>query len=162
MVRKVTVKKKVIPKKIIRKAVKKPIIRTSSEVRAERVLVENFVSLQRVMVNLSAKFDNLATQISKLLELFEISAKALAEKETGLPRENLGDKRVIEKLDNLTDQNKILARGVALLHERDFPSESSIRPPPTNISPQLNIRKGENIPGSQQPSSSRFKSLPSS
>lgn len=47
-------------------------VRTPS---VENVLVENFVSLQKVMTNLSLKFDNLTNQISKLLDLFEISAK---------------------------------------------------------------------------------------
>ncbi|KHO55254.1 MAG: hypothetical protein QT10_C0004G0041 [archaeon GW2011_AR19] len=37
----------------------------------EKILVENFVSLQKVMTNLSVKFDELSSQISKLLELFE-------------------------------------------------------------------------------------------
>ncbi len=46
----------------------------------DKALMENFVSIQRVMVNLSVKIDNLTGQISKLLDLFEISAKALAEK----------------------------------------------------------------------------------
>ena len=36
----------------------------------EKVLIDNFVSLQKVMVNLSVKFDDLTNQISKLLELF--------------------------------------------------------------------------------------------
>ncbi|NMB66704.1 hypothetical protein GYA25_01435, partial [Candidatus Woesearchaeota archaeon] len=38
-------------------------------------LIENFVSLQRVMTNLAVKLEDLSSQISKLLELFEISAK---------------------------------------------------------------------------------------
>ena len=46
----------------------------------EKILIENFVSLQRVMTNLSEKFDGLSNNISKLLELFELSATALAKK----------------------------------------------------------------------------------
>ena len=95
----------------------KSIIRTPSEVKIERVLIENFVSIQKVMTNLSAKFDNLANQISKLLDLFEISAKALAEKDFNLEKENKDDKKIIEKMDNLFEQNKIIARGLTLLHE---------------------------------------------
>ncbi len=95
----------------------RPITRTSSEVKIERVLIENFVSLQKVMTNLSAKFDNLANQISKLLDLFEISAKALAEKDFNLEKENKDNKKIIEKIDNLFEQNKIIARGLTLLHE---------------------------------------------
>ena len=81
-----------------------------------QALIENFVSLQKVMTNLAVKFDNLSTQISKLLELFEISAKALAEKDYTIG-ESAPDKKVVEKLDSLLAQNKVIAKGLVLLHE---------------------------------------------
>jgi hypothetical protein len=87
------------------------------KVKVEQVLIENFVSLQKVMTNLAVKFDSLSSQISKLLELFEISAKTLAEK--GDLGENKEDKKVAEKLDNLLEQNKVIAKGIALLHEKE-------------------------------------------
>ena len=90
----------------------------------ERILIENFVSLQRVMTNLAVKFDNLSGQISKLLELFEISAKALAEKGS-----LTDDKKIIGKLDNLIEQNKVIARGIALIHEKE--------PEPQSFMPQM-------------------------
>jgi len=86
--------------------------------KIEAVLVENFVSLQKVMTNLAIKFDNLSGQISKLLELFEISAKTLAEK-GGLQDEEKENKKVVERLDNLLEQNKIIAKGIALLHDTE-------------------------------------------
>lgn len=104
-----------------------------------KVLVENFVSLQKVMTNLSIKFDNLANQISKLLELFEISAKALAEKEFQLDKGDKNTKKMVEKIDNLLEQNKIIARGVALMHEREneIPQYPSQRFPPQEQSHQF-------------------------
>ena len=96
-------------------------INVQEGVKVEKVLIENFVSLQKVMTNLAVKFDNLSSQISKLLELFEISAKALAEK--GAIGEDKTDKRAAEKLDSLLEQNKIIAKGIALLHERSPPEE---------------------------------------
>src|SRR3989338_6779944 len=47
----------------------------------EQALLENFVSLQRVLTNLSIKFDSLSDNISKLLQLFEISAKGFIGKQ---------------------------------------------------------------------------------
>lgn len=87
----------------------------------EKILVENFVSLQKVMTNLALKFDNLASQISKLLELFEISAKSLAHKDFSLEKGDKENKEVIAKLDNLIGQNKIIARGLTLMHESNAP-----------------------------------------
>lgn len=95
-------------------------------IKVEKVLVENFVSLQQVMTNLAVRFDNLSGQISKLLELFEISAKTLAEK--GALSEDKTDKKVAEKLDNLLEQNKVIAKGIALLHERNSPEQYTISP----------------------------------
>ena len=106
--------KKIIPKKIIKK---QPTMRNNAPKQQsssiEKQLIENFIALQKVMVNLSIKFDNLSTQISKLLEVFEISAKALAEKNF-----DLGQEKVSEKMDTLLDQNKIIARGLTMMHDR--------------------------------------------
>lgn len=81
----------------------------------QKILIENFVSSQRVMVDLSEKVSNLTGQISKLLELFEKSAKTLIEKDIKLGDNS--DKETVEKLNKLLEQNKIIARGLALLHE---------------------------------------------
>jgi len=88
----------------------------------EKILVENFVSLQKVMTNLAVKFDNLSDQISKLLELFEISAKTMSEKGYSMGE----DKKILEKLDSLLEHNKVIAKGIALLHERNMPEEQEI------------------------------------
>ena len=87
----------------------------------EKILIENFVSRQKVMTNLSLRFDNLASQISKLLELFEISAKNLAHKDFSLEKEDKNNKEVIVKLDSLLGQNKIIAKGLTLMHEANSP-----------------------------------------
>jgi len=86
----------------------------SKNLNVEKALIENFISLQKVMTTMAVKFDSLSNQISKLLELFEISAKGLAEK--GYSME---DRKVAERLDSLLEQNKIIARGIALLHEKE-------------------------------------------
>jgi len=85
---------------------------------AEKVLIENFVSFQKIMTNLSVKFDNLATQISKLLELFEISAKVLAEKDYEIEKSNKENAKILEKVENVLEQNKTIARGLSLMHEK--------------------------------------------
>lgn len=110
------------------------IVQPSQETKLDKVLVENFVSLQRVLTNLAVNLDNLSNKISKLLDLFEISAKALAEKDFEVQEDN---KYLVEKLDNLIGQNKILAKGMALMHERmpreQFPVPIPTMPPPQQI-----------------------------
>ncbi len=96
---------------------KKPKL-SQDEIKLERLLIENFVGLQKVMVNLSSKFEELSRKISQLLEIFEISAKALAEKDLTIEQTARDDSKIIDKIDTLSNQNKVIARGLTLMHER--------------------------------------------
>ncbi len=127
MIKKVAKKIPSVKNKEIATITTKRILKKNTEPKIEKVLIENFVSLQKVMTNLSIKFDNLTKQISKLLELFEISAKALAEKNFDLERGSK-NKKIVEKIDTLLDQNKIIARGLTLMHEK-IPEQKSDYPP---------------------------------
>jgi len=114
---------------------------STKEIKVERALIENFIGLQKVMVGLSAKFDNLSSQISNLLQLFELSAKSLARKSVDSP-ENLDAKRVMEKLDRLSAQAGLIGKGLALIHEVGtetgkpiIPLNVQSKPVPTYSSP---------------------------
>lgn len=86
-----------------------------SDREVQLALIENFVSLQKVLTNLSIKFDSLSDNISRLLQLFEISAKSFIKKtEEGNPEEN----DLLRKLDTLLEQNKTVAKGVTLMEEK--------------------------------------------
>lgn len=88
-----------------------------SKAELEASLIENFVSLQKVLTNLSVKFDELSNNISKMLQLFEISAKTLIENSSA-PSDSKSDKDLLYKLDSLLDQNKTIAKGIMLMEER--------------------------------------------
>lgn len=90
-----------------------------SKSELEQALLNNFVNLQKVLTNLSIKFDELSDNISKLLQLFEISAKSFAEKYSGEGEEtNGGDTQMLSKLDSLLDQNKTIAKGIMMMEEK--------------------------------------------
>ena len=111
-----------------KKSVKKKVTRTTKKSsKIDGKIIENFVALQKVLTHMSIKFDNLTTQISKLLDLFEISAKSLAKKETKFTDNGKDSDEFNKKLDNLAEQNKIIARGLTLLHEKE--SVEKITPP---------------------------------
>ena len=110
--------KKSPKKKTSKKSVKKPAKKIpQKEKNIEKILIENFVSLQKVMTNLSVSFNELSNKISKLLELFELSAEALAKKEIKITKP-VDEKKILQGLENISDQNKIIARGLTLMHER--------------------------------------------
>ncbi len=51
-----------------------------SRTELDKILIDNFINLQKVLTNLSVKFEDLSSNITKLLQLFEISAKSFGEK----------------------------------------------------------------------------------
>lgn len=125
-------KKTVIKEKVKKQPIRKPIKRRNISHPPEisntnKILIENFVSLQKVMVNLSTKFDNLTNQTSRLLELFEVSAKTLAEKDFDIERNNKENMKILEKIESVLEQNKTIARGLTLMHDKI--NESPIYPP---------------------------------
>jgi len=142
---------KVAPKKIL-KPITRPIVKrfvkpitTHAPVKIsgnmEEKLIENFISLQKVMVNLSVKFDGLSGQISKLLQLFEISAKSLAEKDFNQEKQVNYAKGMDEKVTNMFEQNKVIARGLTLLHEKMLGEEIPL--PPQQAPPQQRMPAGQ-------------------
>lgn len=90
----------------------------SKQSRAEKALISNFVDFQKIMIKMTSKLDELTTEISKILELFEISAKTLAEKNIETGKDTKENKEILEKLTTLFEQNKTIARGLALVYEK--------------------------------------------
>jgi hypothetical protein len=112
-----------------------PVKKTIVEKSPRESDIEKVIALQKVMTNMATKFDNLSDNIAKLLEVFEISAKALAEKDFEQLKDS-DNKEVLEKLNNLLEQNKIIARGITLMGEKNIqPSQ------PSNIPENLPQRR---------------------
>ncbi|MFA5174273.1 MAG: hypothetical protein WC438_03770 [Candidatus Pacearchaeota archaeon] len=86
----------------------------------EKALLNNFINLQKVLTNLAVRFDELSTNISKMLQLFEISAKSFSEKyeDKSEGSINKSDNELLKKLDSLLDQNKTIARGIILMEDK--------------------------------------------
>ena len=134
--------------------------KSESDIRIEKALVDNFVSLQKIMVNFYSKFDELSSQISKLLNLFEISAKTLAEKEFVAEQDKKDNKDIIKKMEDIIDQNKTIARGITLMHDLVTGEESSaprFTPPatPQMIKPRMPPQMPRPVQ-SQRPESSEL------
>ena len=141
-------KKKAIKKRGAKEKVTKIVHESTREIKMDKALIDNFIALQRVMLNVSIKFDNLSAQIGKLLDIFEISAKSLARKDFAPDRENKDIRIVIEKLNNLSQQSGLIGKGLALIHEanserRDYREEkpsvikTALAQSPIRINPQV-------------------------
>lgn len=109
---------------------------------AEKILIENFIAMQKVMTNLALSFDNLSKRISRLLDLFEMSAKTLAEKDYEADKGTKSEREMNEKLGVLLDQNKTIAKGIAMLHENNSGEEYE-EPKPLPQQPQQMQRRPE-------------------
>lgn len=80
-----------------------------------KLLLENFVELQKIFSNLAVKFDDLSDNVSRLLQLFELSAKSFADKPIKTPGV---DEEFLKKLDSLLDQNKTISKAIMMMEER--------------------------------------------
>jgi hypothetical protein len=152
-------------KKIRKKGSSKP--RVTGSIHVEQALVENFISLQKVLTNLSIKFDNLSENISKLLNLFELSAKSLAEKDLSKEKANKDTKKILDQLDVLLSQNKIIAKGLALLHEplEEIPENSQMQfsqmqpIPPPSMPLSVGLQQTQEIQSGPGPSAGYQRSI---
>ena len=113
----------------------------------EKILIENFISMQKVMTSFVSKFDKLEKQVSSLLNLFEESAKTIAEKEINLELKGNEEKQqeILDKLKDVLDQNKLIAKGITLMHEASFGDISSSRSS-SNSNDQRNSAPFPNMP----------------
>ena len=117
------------------------------EISPEKALVHNSIALQKVVVDIGRKFDKLSGEIEKLLQLFELSAKTLAEKEVDLTTKKKQYKEIIDKIDNLFEQNKVLARGVTLEQGKRLPELKIPKlPPRPNMQQQVPQQAQEQQP----------------
>jgi len=71
-------------------------------------LLKNHVKLQKVSVELISSVKELTTRMDKMLALFETAAKNIEHEEDG---------SMEKKLENLLEQNKVIARGLVLIEK---------------------------------------------
>jgi hypothetical protein len=101
------------------------------------MLIDNFVNLQRVLTNLTFKFDALSDNINKLLQLYELAAKGFLKKvEEGTMTGE--DKDIMNKLDTLLEQNKTVAKGLTLMEEKIRHKMYGDHIPPFPLKPREN------------------------
>ncbi len=122
--------------------------KTKSSQKLEDKVINNLIELQKIHTNLAEKFDKLAEQISQLLQLFELSARAFA-KQTNIQGVEK-DKEFLDKIDRLLEQNKTIAKGLVLmeekLRERIFGPSQQQAPPMQPSMPQRQFEPPRPLP----------------
>lgn len=112
---------------------KDPSKKKMSAAAREELLIENFIGLQKAMINLSVKFENLSDNISKLLNIFELSAKdIMMNKGRATPEV---DRELMGRINMLLDQNKNIMNAVRNLENK--PREISQPMQPVQQSSQM-------------------------
>lgn len=78
-------------------------------------LIDNFVNMQKVLTTLSFRLEEVSSNMNKMLQLFEMSAKSFISKNEN----GVGEERdLLKKLDTMLDQNKTIAKGLTLIEEK--------------------------------------------
>ncbi|MFH1307687.1 MAG: hypothetical protein ABIH72_02445 [archaeon] len=135
----------------------------STDTKTLHILAENFLSLQRAMTNMAVKFDSLTDQISKLLNLFEISARDFVEREQKGKYES--DKELAKKINSLMDQNRTMAQGLHIMGERIKAHPHIPTPPRQQYTQSINessstLQESETFPTPPMPPQSSAPNLP--
>ncbi len=123
----------------------------------EELLIENFVGLQNAMTNLSIKFGSLTEQIVSLLRVYEESALSFAQ------GGKVNDKELLDKINNLLDQNKTIAKGLVMMEGKlRGRNEESTEPLQGNMvaPPQSNMQPTNNMPPRSENQFSKPRPLP--
>jgi hypothetical protein len=110
------------------------------------ILVDNFVGLQKAMVNVSVKFGELTDRIDKLLDIYQKAADVFVEKQI-----KEADKRIDldKKVNTVMEQNRVLSRRRTPVPQRRLAPQMP-RPPmapaPTNpVSPPMTPTSTPNV-----------------
>ncbi len=87
-------------------------VKKSDELKA---LMENSVALQKAVLNLSLEIKKLTEELSNLISLFKEASKNINEEKTDRAIEKEEVKDIKEKVDQMMDQNKTIAKGLVLM-----------------------------------------------
>lgn len=110
--------------------------KSEQDQKIERVLVENFTSLQNVMTDLSIKINDLTDKLNNLLDIFEQSAETIARRDFKAEQKTHDTDKILEGIKNLSEQNKIIAKGLTLIHENPKTQELEEIPNTTKPLPE--------------------------
>jgi len=114
----------------------------------EELLIENFVGLQRAMINLSMKFENLSDNMSKLLNIFEVSARDyMVNKGRTTPEV---DRDLVNRINLLLDQNKNILASVRSIEDKARKQENTKPVSAPVVVPQMSA--SSNVPAGMQQS----------
>ncbi len=105
-----TVKKTVTVTEISTKKSKKvPKGNDDSKDKTSKLLLENFIALQEALTNIGYETKELNKKVTAMLDLFETAAKNF--------QEHPESRSLSSKIDDLVEQNKIIAKSLLLMHK---------------------------------------------
>lgn len=94
------------------------------------LLIENSVTLQRILTEVAINLKVLNEKLDNLLNLFEEAAKTFKER-----KPESGARELVERLDEISNQNRTIAKGVMLL-EQSVRSGSEGEEPQSTLKPK--------------------------
>ena len=94
--------------------------RSSDEIK---LIIENSVALQKVVTDLALNLKKLSGDVSEMLELFKAATKTISEGKAEEAVKKSDIEELKAKVDELSDQNKVIAKGILLLESTLKPKE---------------------------------------
>ena len=94
--------------------------RSSDEIK---LIIENSVALQKAVTDLAVNLKKLSGDVSEMLELFKDATKTISggKAEEAVKKSDIEELKA--KVDELAEQNKVIAKGILLLESTLKPKE---------------------------------------
>jgi hypothetical protein len=89
------------------------------------LVIENSVALQKVVAELAVNLKKLSSDTSEMLDLFREATRTMASEKAEEEAKKSDIDELKAKVDELVDQNKIIAKGILLLESSLKPKEYS-------------------------------------
>ena len=87
------------------------------------LVIENSIALQKVVTELAFNMKKMSLDVSEMLELFKESTKSLSSEKADEEIKKSDIDELKSRIDELVDQNKVIAKGILLLESSMSPKE---------------------------------------
>ena len=110
-------------KVVKKKSSVKSVSSSDSEKTTVDLVIETSIALQKVVTELAINMKKLSLEVSEMLELFKEATKSIDSEKADDEIRKSDIEELKSRLDELTEQNKVIAKGILLLESSVSPKE---------------------------------------
>jgi len=79
------------------------------------IVIENNIALQKIVIDLASEMKKISREVSEMLDMFKEATKSISSEKTESEIKKSDMDELKNKIEELVEQNKIIAKGILLL-----------------------------------------------